>query len=103
MYPPTSVLDAYVDERAGPTSPLLRRQRGLPLPRPRVRRPALRAGGRAGRGVAADRVGGRGLRALAAPVACVRKAGPVRPPAADRVGRRARRDERLLLRGDRPP
>ena len=39
---------------------------------------------------------------LAAALARVRGARPRRPAAARRVGRRARRDERLLLPGDRP-
>ena len=69
---------------------------------PGVRGAAVRARRRARRRVAADRLRGRGLRAVAAAVARVRRARPRRPPPAARLGRRARGDELLLLPGDRP-
>src|ERR1700754_776 len=100
MYARSIVVDPSVGERARASAPLLRGQRRLPLPGPGLRRSSLRAGRRARRGVAANRVRGGGVRALAPSLAGVREAGPLRPPTVDRLGRRARRDERLLLRGD---
>ena len=81
---------------------LLRRQRGVPLPRAGVRRAALRPGGRARRRVAADRSGRGRLRGLAPAVARLRAHVDGRAAHRARVGRRARRDEHLLLPRDRP-
>ena len=52
-----------------PPAGLLRRQRGLPLPRAGVRGAAVRPRGRPRGGLAADRIGRRDLRAVAATVA----------------------------------
>src|SRR5436190_1937944 len=84
------------------TARLLRRERDLPLPRPVIRGPALRACRRARRRLAADRIGGARLRRLAPPLAQVRGARSS-GATADRVARRGlRRHERLLLHLDRP-
>ena len=76
--------------------PSVRRQRRLPLPRPGLRRAAVRARRRARRGVAADRRGGARLRALAAAVARCCATATCSP------GARAGADELLLLPRDRP-
>ena len=73
------------------------RQRRLPLPRPGVRRAAVRARRRARRGVAADRR--RGARSSRSGGA---RGTLLRNPDGDRLGRRAGADELLLLRRDRP-
>ena len=88
--------------RAAAPARLFRRQRGLPLPRPVVRRSALRTGRRARGCVASHRGGGGGLRALATSLANAGEARPGRV-APGRVPRaRLRADERGLLRRDRP-
>ncbi len=85
-----------------PATSLLRRQRRLPLPRPGVRRAAVRPRRGAGRGVAADRRRGARLRRCGGgPGGSARRRAP--PPAAGRLGRGARGDELLLLPGHRPP
>ena len=86
-----------------PAARLLRRQRRLPLPRPRVRRAALRAGGRARRRVAADRRRRRpSSRSGAGPWRAYARLSATARRTLHRLGRRARRDERLLLPRDRP-
>src|SRR6185436_10156986 len=75
--------------RQGPAPPLLRRQRRLPLPGARLRRPALRPPRRPRRRLAADRLGGADLRALAAPVAGLPAARAPRPAPPRPVGRGA--------------
>src|SRR5688500_13268916 len=77
-------------------------QRGLPLPGSRVRGAAVRAGRRAGGGLAPDRVRGRDLWPVATTVAPVRGAGSWGPAARHRLGRGARGDELLVLPRDRP-
>src|SRR5262245_51852744 len=67
--------------RERPAGDLLRRQRDLPLPRPGVRRAALRARPASRRRLAADRKRGPDLRALAEAVACPPRARPLRPAA----------------------
>ena len=88
-----------------PSAParLLRRQRDLPLPRPRLRGAAVRARRRARRRLAADRLGRARVRALAPALA--RCGAPRRDGRRllARVGRRPRRHELLLLPGHRPP
>src|SRR6478672_5231081 len=62
--------------RGNAAAGVLRRQRGLPLPRPVVRRPPVRARRRARRGVDADRRGGARLCSLETAVADVRAPRP---------------------------
>src|SRR3954449_5694 len=81
--------------RASPA--LLRRQRDVPLPGPRLRCAAVRARGAARRGLAADRLGGPRVLRLAPALA--------RLPGAARgagLGRRPGADELLLLPRHRP-
>src|SRR4249920_3056380 len=56
-------------EGRGPGAGVLRRERGVPLPRAGVRGAAVRPGGAARRRLAADRERGGGVRALAPAVA----------------------------------
>ena len=86
-----------------PPHGVLRRQRDLPLPRPLVRRAAVRARRRPRRRLAAHHVGGgRSSRSGAGPGG--RSSRSTAAASADcRVGRGLRGDERLLLRRDRSP
>ena len=86
----------------GAAAPVLRRQRRVPLPRPGVRGAAVRAGGRARRGLAAHRLRRAHLRPVAAAVAGAGAARRRGAPPAPRLGRRAGADELLLLPGHRP-
>src|SRR5262245_41726518 len=83
------------------TPRVLRRERGLPLPRAGLRRPPLRPGRAARRRLVPDRERGADLRSLASPLATdlddrSRDTHDRCPPRA-----RLRGDERLLLRRDR--
>ena len=70
---------------AHPTARLLPRQRGVPLPGARIRRPALPPRRRAGRRLAAHRQRCVGLRPLAAAVARLPRSPPPRERDADRA------------------
>ena len=89
--------------RADAARGVLRRQRGLPLPRAGIRRAPLRAGRAARRRLAADRHRRRRLRALAEAVARAARARPSRSSDRGRDGRRPGGHERLLLHRHRPP
>ena len=81
---------------------LLRRQRRLPLPRTGVRRAPLRPRRRARRRLAADRCGRAVFALWRRPWRCSDGSTSAAGDGRSLRGARARRDERLLLPGDRP-
>src|SRR4051812_11060062 len=85
------------------SAPVLRRQRDLPLPRPCLRRAAVRPRRGARRRLAADCLRRARLRAVAPPLAHLARPPARRPDPAPPVGRGPGADELLLLRRDRPP
>ena len=87
----------------GPAAGVLRRQRGVPLPRAGVRGAAVRAGGAARCRVAADHERGGRVRGLAPAVAFAASGRRIDGAAGGGARGRARGDEQLLLRGDRAP
>ena len=84
-----------------PAAGLFRRERGVPLPRAGVRGAVVRPGGAARRRVAADRQRGRRVRGVAPAVALAAPGRPRHRAACCGARGRARRNEQLLLRGDR--